>query len=347
MPPKEQILDFLDKNCLNIKDLREITGKGDQTIRDWLDWLKGKKSTPKFPWDAWLLLNALFNKEAPFVAEIIGEYSKGDALDGLRHTPGLAQSIYNKAEDIKKAWQSLNDASREILRWRALDRIEEGIERLTEQHFKRVMKEYYNWRGTGPRVEKREEFRQIREIENALDIEKAVIFQDFKGLAEEYNPDKKDGSFIKKLLTLYDEYIKQVENERTEKYLNNLGEEIENRIKGKKPRKRIRLTPEQEAAVVELVKKEKVFDKYVKKSPNLEKKPKNDGSEPDDMTNRHESLQWKDKHAIDDEVEKIEIPLTVCVEKERLSILEKNGSTNVYDGTFYSIEGNQYLLLKL
>ena len=285
LPPKEEILDFLEKNCLEVKDVMAITGKG-KVVYDWFKWLRGENSKAQMPWDAWLLLNALFNRRASFVTEIIKEYSRGVAFV---ENPELVQEFSDEVKVMKDAVQYWNEMT-------SMERHEEEVERINKEHIERVMKEYYNRRGTGPKVENREAYKQIKGIENTLGIPSAIAIQKFEELSKEYKVkgmNGKNSRFIENLLKIYDGYFEQLREADLMKYLGNLGvaiadwgerkstADIKNlvEIKDKKGKDLFRFlanTPEQAEEIRNLIQKSHIFEKYLKKQQVKEYEDENE-----------------------------------------------------------------------
>ena len=293
MPPKEQILDFLDKNGLKVKELREITGRGDQTIRDWLDWLKGNEKKSKFPKETWLLLNALFNRESSVVTDIIREYSKGDAFV---ENPELMRGFHDKVQVMKDTVESWNEMN-------TMERHEREVERINIEHIQNAMREYYVRRGTGPKVEKYEAYKQISDIEKTLGLPRAIAIQQFEELSKEFKSKGLNGNsrrFIENLLKIYDEYFEQLQEADLMKYLDNLGVamndwgerkstgDIKNLIeikdrKGKVIARFLANTPEQGEKIRDFEKKKYAFDNFLRKLDDMEYKDEFlDGNEDED-----------------------------------------------------------------
>jgi len=223
LPPKEQILDFLDKNSLTVKDLREITGKGDSTVRDWFDWLKGNEKKSKFPKEIWLLLNALFNRNASFVIDIIREYSKGDAF---MENPELVRKFHDEIQVIEETVRSWNEMNQ-------MDRKEEIITNLHEEHLDEIKEKWNNAHGLGGliRIQDRDVYTQIRKKEKELDIVTGVAIEDLENLSDRYSSGGKDDGFIKELLKIYDDYMAGVEELRLFKYIDKLKNATEEDIR--------------------------------------------------------------------------------------------------------------------
>ena len=223
LPSKEEILDFLDKNSLTVKDLKEITGKGDSTVRDWLASLKDENSKPKFPKDTWLLLNALFNRNASFVTDIIREYSKGDAFV---KNPELVWEFHDKIKVMKNTTQMFKEMN-------DMDRKEEVTNRLHKEHLKIIKEEWANKHGLGGkiRIQDRELYIRIREKEKKLDIVTSVAIGELEKLSDEYDPAKKDNRFISRLLNIYDDYIEGIEQLREWEYIEILENATEKNVK--------------------------------------------------------------------------------------------------------------------
>jgi len=223
LPSKEEILDFLDKNKLNIKDLKEITGKGDSTVRDWLASLKDENSKSKFPKEIWLLLNALFNRESSLVTEIVKEYSKGDAFV---NNPELVREFHDEVQVMKDTTRSWNEMNQ-------MDRVEKIITGLHKKHLKKVKKEWNIENGLGShiRIQDREVYNQIRKKEKELDIVTSVAIEDLENLSDRYSSGEKDDGFIKKLLEIYDDYMAGFEKMRLFDYIDKLKNATEEDIR--------------------------------------------------------------------------------------------------------------------
>jgi len=264
LPTKEQILGFLERNRLEAKDLMEITGVKNQ-VYEWLKFLRGEKTkTMAFPWEIWLLLNALFDRKAPFVAGIIEKYGRGEAQAAFLMEQSVQELRLNTRKEIEEkieALRTLKCLEREF----ELIMKEEKIELIHAEHFARMKDLYYTRRGVhGVRIRNRELFELMRKAENELNIETAVSIQRLENLKEEFG-NNKDGSFVKRLLEIYDEYIEQLEEARAEKYYLALVAELQakerDRLQNKereangKPQKQknyLLNTPEQKEAIERL-----------------------------------------------------------------------------------------------
>jgi hypothetical protein len=141
---------------------------------------------------------------------------------------------------------------------------EKHIEQLAKDHFKKITDEFYLHYGIGPKTQNKKVYKAIRDVEEALNIEKRMIFASLEELNKESNPKKRDERFIDKLLRLYDEYFELVEEENFEKYYEKLME-VKKRFDEKYPKKifepKSGATPEQKAEVDRL-KKESDFSEY-------------------------------------------------------------------------------------
>ena len=246
----QEVLDFLEKNNLKTKDLMEITGYGKSQVYEWQD---KKASEPKMPWEIWLLLNALFNRKAPFVTGIIWKYGTAETSTDME-LPELRQNTRKEIEEKMEALKTLKYLEQEF----ELIMKEESINHIHTEHLARIKDLYYSRRGIhGIRIREYEVYKKIREAENYLGIETAVVLQDIENLSKEYNPDlinqildihdgyieqlddkhclesvrelnklikekstkyKKTNDFLKRLLKIYDEYIEQLEEARSENY---------------------------------------------------------------------------------------------------------------------------------
>jgi len=252
---QKEVLDFFKKYQLKASDIMDITGYRKTQVYVWFD--KELKET-KMPWDIWLLLNALFNRKSKIITDILQKYDSNyifeQSVEELRKNTREEIEEKMKALKVLKYFEEeedfmLNDDRKELI---------------NKQHLARIMREHYNRNGTGIKIEEREAYKQIRDIENQLNIEKAITLQKLEDLNTIYEKNK-DDSFIKKLLSIYDEYIKQLEDERLTDYLDNLHDEIQNRIDGGEPRKYITHTPEQEEEIKRLDKSKNAFDNFLKK----------------------------------------------------------------------------------
>jgi len=279
LPPKEQILDFLRNNCIEAKDVMAITGKG-KVVYDWFKWLRGENSKSQMPWDAWLLLNTLFNRNASFVTDIIREYSKGDAFV---ENPELVQGFHDEVQVMKDTVESWNETN-------TMERHEREVERINIEHIGNAMREYYARRGTGPKVETREAFKQVSDIEDTLGLPRAIAIQQFEELSEEFKArwmHGKNSRFIEKLLKIYDEYFRQLQEADLMKYLDNLGvaindwgerkstADIKNLVeikdrKGKVIARFLANTPEQGEEIRDFEKKKYAFDNFLRKLDDME-----------------------------------------------------------------------------
>jgi len=341
LPPKEKILEFLEKNCLTEKDLKEITGKGKSTINDWVNWLKGDESKSKFPYEIWLLLNALFNEKATFITETIRKYSKGDSFV---NDPEKVRNFHEEIklmEETVRIWNEMNSEERR----------EMELEFRHNEHIEKAMKEYYHRHGTGPRVEKREAYTQIRNFEKALGLPKAIAIHQFEELSKEYKAKGMKGrnqGFIERILKIYDEYFENLEEANLNKYLENLSvamgdwseskstSDIKSYVEMSDKEGNIRLryfadTPEQATEIKETLLGNEKFDGFIKKSPDLEKKTSSSDSEDEVFATSqyiHKSTHHYDEQD-DEDAQEIEMPLTITIQKKYFPLIRRMGTVKL------------------
>ena len=215
--PTQEVLDFLKKNDLKTSDLMKITGYGKTQVYEWQD---KNVSESKMPWEIWLLLNALFNRDAPFITEIICNYGTAETSSDME-LPELRKNARKEIDEKIEALKTLKYLEQEF----ELIMKEESINHIHAEHLARIKDLYYSRRGIhGVRIRNKKVYEQMRKAEEVLNIETAIIIDEL----EELN-DKKSSSFFVRFLEIYDEYTKQRHKKRFIQDIDKLEKEFQDK----------------------------------------------------------------------------------------------------------------------
>jgi len=268
-PLHKDVLEFFYKYGLEPEDVQEILGHSSgSTVKEWVKgYPKYKKSQvfeddsleSKMPWETWLLLNALFNRKAQFITDIIWKYGPAKTSTDIEPAE-LRQIARAEIEEKIEALRTLKYLEQEY----ELIIKEEKIEQIQAEHLARIKDFYYSrWGFHNVRVKEREVYNLMKKAEKELNIESVIILQKLDKLHEN-NFNKEDSSFVQNLLAIYNEYITQLEEARSENYYRALvaelrakaneklqeTEEIENRKFEKRQKNYLLNTPEEKEEII-------------------------------------------------------------------------------------------------
>jgi hypothetical protein len=223
-PTAEELLEFLKKNKLSKTDIRDIFSleKNNTSFYAWFN--NNKNGKAGIPNDKWFVLNALFNREAPFIAEILDEYGKGEAYRQLIKESAFLERQKKEAELKKKIIEDLKETEKAWSEYMSIERKEESLARLHQEHFKKIDDLYLAKLGLKAGAKNRDIYLRLINIEEDFSIECGIILDELQNLDEEFLSGK-ENDFIKKLNEINKEYFERLNEVLFIEYVKNLGDE--------------------------------------------------------------------------------------------------------------------------